>query len=315
VWRRHALKKAMSVMRSTPNPLQPFSLLMVSAAVCGTTLTLALLSQGRSHRAMSTSSLQKPWPTKAYQPRHISWPYQDIDFARQDPRSDLDFYSSPRFVTHIDDAAISSLREYYDAELPRRGRILDLCSSWISHYPRSVEQAAASGTLKVTGMGMNRAELERNEVLNHGRVVIDLNRQPDVPLALREAGVPVNEQDGLDASTMVVSIDYLTRPVEVLRSLREVTRDGGKVHLAVSNRCFPTKVIARWSRIDEKERLLMVGDFLHFAGWKSIDIVELSDGKADTVPDSEQSGGLKALMASLGMNGRDPLWIVRGVKG
>jgi len=263
---------------------------------------------------MSTTS--QPWPITQYTPRHSSWPYNPSDFTKQDSSPDTSFYSAPRFVTHIDDAAISSLRQYYDTALPKKGRILDYCSSWISHYPTSIEEAAASGELKVTGLGMNKAELDANKVLNNGRILVDLNANPDISAALQDAKlIGVEDGEKLDASTNVVSTDYLTRPLEVLKSLREATKTGGTVHLTVSNRCFPTKAISRWLRIDEEERLLMIGDFLHFAGWEGIEIVELSNGKTnEAVQQSAPQGGLQGLMSWMGMNHRDPLWVVRAVK-
>ena len=136
---------------------------------------------------MSTSS--REWPVKQYTPRYSSWPYNPSDFTRQDPSSDANFYSAPRLVTHIDDAAIATLREYYDTSLPRKGRILDFCSSWISHYPPAVEKAAESGELKVVGMGMNKAELDANKVLNSGRLLVDLNENADIAGALTEAKI------------------------------------------------------------------------------------------------------------------------------
>lgn len=260
------------------------------------------------------SSTAKQWPVKPYSPRHDSWPYTEQDFRRQDSSVDSSFYSTPRFVTHIDDAAIASLREYYDTALPRKGKILDFCSSWVSHYPESIESAAKNGDLKVIGLGMNKRELEGNEVLNAGRLVVDLNANPNIAKALQDArAVGTEEAEMLDASTNVVSTDYLTQPVEVLKSLREVTKSGGTVHLVISNRCFPTKAISRWLRVDEGERLLMVGDFLHFAGWQKIEVVELSNGKLDDDGESKPPEGLQGLMAYLGMGRRDPLWVVRAV--
>ncbi|KAK4895911.1 hypothetical protein LTR27_006082 [Elasticomyces elasticus] len=263
---------------------------------------------------MSTSS--KTWPVTQYHPRHSSWPYSPSDFDRQDPSSDSGFYSTPRFVTHIDDAAIATLREYYDTVLPRKGRILDFCSSWVSHYPSAVEQAAASSELKVTGMGMNKAELDANMVLNNGRVLADLNDSPDVAAALRDAKLVSDDNEYLDASTNVVSTDYLTQPVEVLKSLRSVTKNGGTVHLTISNRCFPTKAIRRWLQCSEDERLQMIGDYLHFAGWKDIEIVELSNGKVSDggAGEGQQAGNLQSLMGWMGTNHRDPLWVVRATK-
>lgn len=195
--------------------------------------------------------------------------------------SDASFYSVPRFVTHIDDNAIIQVRKYYDQVLPRTGRILDFCSSWISHYPPEVAKAAADGNVEVVGMGMNKSELSKNAILK-AWTVQDLNQDPEVR-------VPGTETGKLDASTCVVSIDYLTRPVEVLQSLRHQTNEGGKVHLIISNRCFPTKVVGRWLKIDENERLHMVADYLWWSGWRDIEIQTLVEGSWT----------------------KDPLWVVR----
>lgn len=224
---------------------------------------------------------------RPYVPHYDSFPYTAADFKRQDESDDDDFYSSPRFVTHIDDNAIELLKAYYAKNLPRSGRILDMCSSWISHFPRELEekairtrkQRAASESqedlddeacLEIIGQGMNAAEMSKNPIL-HAAVLQDLNTDPELPRNVAP----------LDATTCVVSIDYLTKPVRVLSSLLEHTRPGGKVHLTISNRCFPTKAVGRWLRVSEEERLQMVGDYLWFAGWRDIEICTLNDGKAE----------------------------------
>ncbi|KAM0706388.1 hypothetical protein Q7P35_005714 [Cladosporium inversicolor] len=280
-------------------------------------LAATLSTSSKVSRMSSTNN--QPFNITPYTARHKTWPYNPSDFTRQDSSPDTSFYSSPRFVTHIDDLAIASLRSYYAASLPTKGRILDFCSSWISHYPPALEHAATqTDDLKITGMGMNKAELAANKLLNNGRLLMDLNSTPDaVASALRSANaIGAFGDELLDASTCVVSIDYLTSPVAVLQSILSVTKPGGTIHLTISNRCFPTKAMSRWLRVDESERLQMVGDYLHFAGWKSIEIVELSDGK---VEQDEQSGssssGARSLQGLFGMMGmmraRDPLWVVR----
>ncbi|KAK3674697.1 hypothetical protein LTR78_005419 [Recurvomyces mirabilis] len=267
---------------------------------------------------MTTSTESKQWPVKHYTPRHTSWPYNPSDFTRQDSSVDLNFYSQPRFVTHIDDAAIVSLREYYDTVLPRKGKVLDFCSSWVSHYPPAVEQAATNGQLQITGMGMNKPELDANKMLNNGRILVDLNEHPEIATALVDAKVlaspDADDSEKLDASTNVVSTDYLTQPVAVLKSLLAATKIGGTVHLTISNRCFPTKAMSRWLRVDEEERLQMIGDYLHFAGWQGIEIVELSNGRPEESGQDEAGGGLQSFMKMMGMGHRDPLWVVRAVK-
>ena len=261
----------------------------------------------------SSASGTNDFPIEPYSPRHTWWPYNSNDFHRQDPSTDASFYSSPRFVTHIDDHAISQLREYYANVLPRRGRIFDFCSSWVSHYPSETEEAVKNGELVVVGMGMNKAELDKNPVLRteHVRILRDLNEDAEVPQEVAKAGGD-GVEEGLDAATCVVSIDYLVKPVDILSSLRQRMKPGGTVHLAISNRCFPTKAVARWLQVDEQERLQMVGDYLYFAGWKKIEIVDLS-GQAEK-EEQAPTTPFAALMRSMGMGGHDPLWVVRGVR-
>ncbi|MEP6651066.1 MAG: hypothetical protein ABJA74_14335 [Lapillicoccus sp.] len=72
-------------------------------------------------------------------------------FRRQDESSDLAFYRSPRFVTHIDDGAIAAVGELY-AELGIDGasgqprRVLDLMSSWVSHLRTPPDELVVSGS-------------------------------------------------------------------------------------------------------------------------------------------------------------------------
>lgn len=67
--------------------------------------------------------------------------------------------------------------------------------------------------------------------------------------------------------------------------------------------------------MSEEERLMMVGDYLHLAGWQGIEIVELSDGRVEQGEGEQQPGSLQGLMGWMGMGGRDPIWVVRAVKG
>ncbi|HEU4841552.1 MAG TPA: SAM-dependent methyltransferase, partial [Ilumatobacteraceae bacterium] len=85
-------------------------------------------------------------------------------FDRYDEQPDDVFYEPLRLVTHIDDGAIDAVGELYD-RLALTGDVLDLMSSWISHF----RAAPASLTL----LGMNAAELTRNPMAT-ATVVHDL---------------------------------------------------------------------------------------------------------------------------------------------
>ena len=170
-------------------------------------------------------------------------------FRRLDESSDSEFYAVPRLVTHIDDATIAALTALYRELIPRRARILDLMSSWVSHLPADVEY------VRVTGLGMNAEELARNPRLTE-RVVQDLNLRPALPWG-----------DGVfDSVVNAISVQYLTRPVEVFAEVRRVLRPGGLHIVATSHRMFPTKAIAGWHMLEPADRLRLVCRYVELAG-------------------------------------------------
>ena len=204
-----------------------------------------------------SSTPATPFPVSAYRPKYDKWPYSASDFKRYDDNDDTVFYRHPRFVTHIDDAAISRLTQYYDTVLPRAGTLLDVCMSWKSFYPSGVEEAVRSKALDVYGVGLNAEEMKANAVFRDEGCwrVVDLNREPyDVQSAWQ-----VGKELTFDAATCVVSIDYLVRPLEVCTNLLRTMKEGGMLHCVVSNRCFPNKVVSRWMMLSEQARLELVG--------------------------------------------------------
>jgi SAM-dependent methyltransferase len=193
---------------------------------------------------------------------------EKMSYPRADERPDGLFYAQPRFVTHIDDAAIAAVTDVYREHLPPGGAILDLMSSWISHLPEDVAYG------RVDGLGMNALELAANPRLQ-AYVVHDLNANPTLPYAAAQ----------FDAVTICVSVDYLTQPVAVLRECGRVTKPGGVIVITFSNRCFPSKVIAVWHTLDDAGRVQLVADFLQESGvWTDIQTIDASPDRPDSDP-------------------------------
>ncbi len=170
-------------------------------------------------------------------------------FARVDESPDAEFYAAPRFVVHIDPATIAALTELYREELAAGSRVLDLMSSWVSHLPEEVAYH------HVFGLGMNAEELAANPRLD-ARAVWDLNASPVLPCP----------DASFDAVLCAVSVQYLTRPVEVFRECARVLRPGGKLLIATSHRLFPTKAIAAWRSLAPAERMRLLHACLEQAG-------------------------------------------------
>ncbi|XP_015966393.1 uncharacterized protein LOC107490140 [Arachis duranensis] len=227
-----------------------------------------VLGIGASFLGMASSAFQgsksfiasariNPGPSVNEILKNVEWPeqfpFKDEDFQRFDESSDALFYDAPRFVTHIDDPAIAALTKYYSVVFPPSNTpgvsILDMCSSWVSHFPPGYKQE------RVVGLGMNEEELKRNPVLTE-YVVQDLNVNPKLPF----------EDSSFDVITNVVSVDYLTKPLDVFKEMRRILKPGGLAIMSFSNRCFWTKAISIWTSTGDADHVMIVGAYFHYAG-------------------------------------------------
>ena len=190
-------------------------------------------------------------------------------FDRADPTDDARFYVPDRLVTHIDDGAIDAVGVLYE-ELGLHGDVLDLMSSWVSHFRVAPRRLVA--------LGMNARELAANPQATEW-LVRDLNTDPVLPF----------DDASFDAVTCCVSVDYLVRPVEVFREAARVLRPGAPLVITFSNRCFPTKAIRAWLMTDDHGRVDIVRRY--FACASEFD---------------EPAHALRTPLASRG----DPLWAV-----
>jgi len=107
---------------------------------------------------------------------------------------------------------------------------------------------------QVVGLGMNEFELSKNQQLSN-YVVQDLNLNPIFPF-------PDNT---FDYVTCVVSIDYLTRPLEIFSEIGRVLKKGGICIISQSNRCFPTKAIDIWLKTNDYQHIFIIGSYFHYS--------------------------------------------------
>jgi SAM-dependent methyltransferase len=167
-------------------------------------------------------------------------------FDRADTGPDTAFYDVPRLVTHIDDGAVAAVGALY-TELGLDGEVLDLMSSWVSHFPFAPR--------RLVGLGLNAAELAANPALAD-RAVHDLNADPVLPFPDRS----------FDDATCCVSVDYLTDPVAVFREVARVLRPDGRFVVTFSDRCFPTKSIRGGLATDDAGHVQIVNAYFVLSG-------------------------------------------------
>lgn len=172
----------------------------------------------------------------------------DAPFQRVDGSDDAYFYAMARMTNHLDSVALDQLQKLYGRLLEPGAAILDLMSSVNSHLPPSLQA-------RVTGLGMNREELEANQMLDQ-RLVHDLNQTPGMPFP----------DASFDAVVCTVSIEYLTQPFCVFREVARVLRPGGQFVVSFSNRWFPPKAINLWHNLHEFERPALVLEYFLESG-------------------------------------------------
>ena len=185
-----------------------------------------------------------------HDPDYLDAGFDAHDFERRDEKDDAIFYQRDRFVNHLDETALTTVEEIIgQLVIEESPAILDLMASWNSHLPEGLEPS------RVVGLGMNRNELEKNPRLTE-TVIHDLNRDPVLPFP----------SESFDAVINTVSVDYLTRPLEVFAEVARVLRPGG-LHLVIfSNRLFTTKAVKCWRDAGDEERIDLVKRYFRHGG-------------------------------------------------
>ena len=103
-------------------------------------------------------------------PRQVDSPHREAPitesrltpeyFERVDEEDDGVFYEMPRLVVHIDDGAIAAIGKFFKEQVPENSEILDLMSSWRSHWPQDHPKK------RMVGLGLNDVELRENPDLD-----------------------------------------------------------------------------------------------------------------------------------------------------
>ena len=201
--------------------------------------------------------------------------------TKLDDTDDKEFYSYPRFVTHVDEGFIQQLTDLYRDRLKPNTRILDMMSSWVSHLPEEMKFA------HIEGHGLNEEELAKNPRFDR-YFVQDINKNPKLPLP----------NEDFDAVLNCVSVQYLQYPDAVFAEIYRILKPGGIAIISFSNRMFYQKAIAAWRDSSEASRVELVKSyFTSVPGFSSPEVI------------THQSSAPK-LLKWMGASGGDPFYAV-----
>jgi SAM-dependent methyltransferase len=183
-------------------------------------------------------------------------------FSRLDETEDSLFYSKDRFVKHLDSTALSQVKTLIKTLVKKKQPILlDLMAGWDSHLPDGLKPA------KVVGLGLNANELSNNQSLTEF-ILHDLNVNPRLPFL----------DNTFDAVINTISVDYMTKPIEVFQEVSRILKPGGLFLVIFSNRMFPEKAVKIWSRSNEEARAQLVENYFKWAGGLSKTRIFVSQG-------------------------------------
>ena len=176
---------------------------------------------------------------------------------KPDESNDSNFYSSPKFVYHLDSNFRSNLSKVYEEEIHNESSVLDLMSSWDSYLPKSLKYK------KVIGHGLNKEELQRNKAFDDYWIQ-NFNTNQQIPL----------ENESIDYCLMVAAWQYLQYPEKIAEEIARILNQNGKFIIAFSNRAFWHKAPNIWTYSNEKERIDYVRNILVNNGFREPRVIK-----------------------------------------
>ena len=164
---------------------------------------------------------------------------------KPDETNDTEFYSTPKFVYHLDANFRNNLSAVYKEEIKNNSSVLDLMSSWDSYLPKDLEYK------KVIGHGLNEEELKRNKAFDKFWIQ-NFNTSQAIPL----------ENKSINYCLMVAAWQYLQYPEKITEEIARILTDDGKFIISFSNRAFWHKAPNIWTYSNEDERIDYVNKIL-----------------------------------------------------
>ena len=186
---------------------------------------------------------------------------------KPDETNDSEFYSTPKFVYHLDANFRKNLTKIYEGEFENNCSVLDLMSSWDSYLPRNLKYK------KVIGHGLNEEELKRNKAFDDYWVQ-NFNINQNIPI----------ENETIDYCLMVAAWQYLQYPEKIAEEIARILSKKGKLIISFSNRAFWHKAPNIWTYSSENERIDYVRNILVNNGFREPKVIKKFTQKNSFLP-------------------------------
>ena len=182
---------------------------------------------------------------------------------RDNEQDDAEYYRLPHSRPFFGRATDRAIRAHHDRIIPKGARrVLDLMSSLVTH-------ADPVAGREVIGLGLNAAEMARNEELSRA-VVHDVNSNPNLPF----------DDQSFDAVLCSGSLDLSIRPLELVRETARVLRPGGVLIVSFTDRMIQPKCVHAWRDNDNEGRITLATSYFSFSGVFLRPFVEVEELRA-----------------------------------
>ena len=168
---------------------------------------------------------------------HATEFWSDAPFSRIDEGDDSAAFE-PRLTPFWDERALAVVSRFYRQHLHDGLDVLDLMAG--VHSPL---QESGVAVRSMTGVGLNRIELEHNPLFDR-RLVHNVNNLQ--PLAFDDAS--------FDCVLVHAAFEYATDPPRLIAEIRRILRPRGALIISFSDRYVADKAIRVWTEIQPFER-------------------------------------------------------------
>lgn len=184
-------------------------------------------------------------------------------------------------VTVMDEEAVTALKNHYSFYLRDGMSVLELGAAENSYLPENLRLS------RHVGVGLNQELMDQNKALTEPPVVMDLADVTDDEMGLRNEG-RLGDADTYDAILFTNTLEFLTKPREVMKSCWRLLKPGGIVLVAFLDRealkdSFGEAQTKMWRNYNDDQHMWMMGSFFQFSvgnGWAGLKGFDISPESA-----------------------------------
>lgn len=203
-----------------------------------------------------------------------------IENAKKSKLDTVKYWSEDKkdVTTEIDQEAVDALKSHYSFYLRDGMSVLEIGAAENSYLPEKLKLA------RHVGVGLNKELMETNSALTE-TLVVDLGVvQDDIGVKSEELNIGLGGEDTFDAILIANTIEFLTKPREVMKTCWRLLKPGGVAIVSFVGQedlkeTFGDAQTKMWRGYNDDQHMWMAGSFFQFSageGWEGLKGFDIS---------------------------------------